>query len=156
MSNRFDTRHSLVGLTDELIRLGGRMKATFAGARREKGLGDSEMAVLNAVVEAERPPTVPQIGRSFGQPRQVIQRATNSLIAAGLIETAPNPDHKRAVLLRPTERGILVKRDIDLRADVIAGDIGEGVDGDTVRQATALLNTIRRQLEDRLRTGGDQ
>ena len=50
MHGRFDSRHPLVGLSDELIRLGGRMKATFAGARREEGLGDSEMSVLNAVV----------------------------------------------------------------------------------------------------------
>lgn len=153
MSDKFQSRHPLVGLSDELIRLSGRMKATFAGARREEGLGDSEMSVLNAVVEAERPPTVPQIGRSFGQPRQLIQRAANSLIAAGLVETEPNPDHKRAVLLRPTARGIVLKREIDARADMVAIDIGEGVDAEIVRQATALLNTIRKQLEARLRTG---
>ncbi|HEX8058137.1 MAG TPA: helix-turn-helix domain-containing protein [Novosphingobium sp.] len=153
MHGKFDSRHPLVGLSDELIRLGGRMKATFAGARREEGLGDSEMSVLNAVVEADRPPTVPQIGRSFGQPRQLIQRAANSLMAAGLIEAEANPDHKRAVLLRPTERGIALKREIDARADAIAAEIGAGVDADLIREATAALNTIRKQLEARLRAG---
>lgn len=153
MHGKFDSRHPLVGLSDELIRLGGRMKATFAGARREEGLGDSELSVLNAVVEADRPPTVPQIGRSFGQPRQLVQRAANSLMAAGLIEAEPNPDHKRAVLLRATERGIALKREIDARADVIAAEIGEGVDTEVIREATAALNTIRKQLEARLRAG---
>lgn len=153
MHGRFDSRHPLVGLSDELIRLGGRMKATFAGARREEGLGDSEMSVLNAVVEADRPPTVPQIGRSFGQPRQLVQRAANSLMVAGLIEAEPNPDHKRAVLLRPTERGIALKREIDARADAIAAELGDGLDIETIRQATALLNTIRKQLEAQLRNG---
>jgi len=153
MHGKFDSRHPLVGLSDELIRLGGRMKATFAGARREEGLGDSEMSVLNAVVEADRPPTVPQIGRSFGQPRQLVQRAANSLMAAGLIEVEANPDHKRAVLLRPTERGIALKREIDARADAIAAEIGAGVDADLIREATAALNTIRKQLEARLRAG---
>ena len=153
MHGKFDSRHPLVGLSDELIRLGGRMKATFAGARREEGLGDSEMSVLNAVVEADRPPTVPQIGRSFGQPRQLVQRAANSLMAAGLIEAEANPDHKRAVLLRPTERGIALKREIDARADAIAAEIGAGVDADLIREATAALNTIRKQLEARLRAG---
>lgn len=153
MHGKFDSRHPLVGLSDELIRLGGRMKATFAGARREEGLGDSEMSVLNAVVEADRPPTVPQIGRSFGQPRQLVQRAANSLMAAGLIEAEANPDHKRAVLLRATERGIALKREIDARADAIAAEIGEGVDAEVIRQATAALNTIRKQLEARLRAG---
>jgi DNA-binding MarR family transcriptional regulator len=153
MHGKFDSRHPLVGLSDELIRLGGRMKATFAGARREEGLGDSEMSVLNAVVEADRPPTVPQIGRSFGQPRQIVQRAANSLMAAGLIEPELNPDHKRAVLLRATESGIALKREVDARADAIAAEIGAGLDGEVIRQATAALNIIRKQLEARLRAG---
>ena len=72
MHGKFDSRHPLVGLSDELIRLNGRMKSLFAGARRPEGLGDSEQSVLNAVVEADHPPTVPQIGRSYGQPRQIV------------------------------------------------------------------------------------
>lgn len=155
MSGKFDSRHPLVGLSDELIRLNGRMKALFAGARRPDGLGDSELSVLNAVVEADRPPTVPQIGRSFGQPRQLVQRAANSLIDAGLIEAAPNPDHKRAVLLRATAQGIALKRGIDARADEIAATIAAGVDAENVRTATAALRVVRKQLEERLRSGED-
>jgi DNA-binding MarR family transcriptional regulator len=153
MDGKFDSRHPLVGLSDELIRLNGRMKALFAGARRPDGLGDSELSVLNAVVEADRPPTVPQIGRSFGQPRQLVQRAANSLIEAGLIEVAPNPDHKRAVLLRATEQGIALKRGIDERADAIAASITVGLDADNVRAATTALRAVRKQLEERLRSG---
>jgi DNA-binding MarR family transcriptional regulator len=153
MHGKFDSRHPLAGLSDELIRLGGRMKALFAEARRPAGLGDSEMAVLNAVVEADRPPTVPQIGRSFGQPRQLVQRAANSLMAAGLIAAEPNPDHKRAVLLRATEQGTKLKREMDARADAIAAELGDGLDAEVVREATTALRTIRKQLEVRLRTG---
>lgn len=153
MDGKFDSRHPLVGLSDELIRLNGRMKALFAGARRPEGLGDSELSVLNAVVEAHRPPTVPQIGRSFGQPRQLVQRAANSLLEAGLIETAPNPDHKRAVLLRATEQGIALKREIDARADAIAATITATTDIENIRMATAALRVVRQQLEERLRSG---
>ena len=123
MNRGIEPRHPLVGLSDELIRLNGRLKGMFAGARRSEGLGDSEIMVLNAVVEADRPPTVPQIGRSLGQPRQIVQRAANSLMATGLIEAEPNPDHKRAVLLRATDRGVALKREIDARADAIAAEI---------------------------------
>jgi DNA-binding MarR family transcriptional regulator len=153
MHGKFDSRHSLVGLSDELIRLNGRLKGMFAGARRSEGLGDSELTVLNAVVEADRPPTVPQIGRSLGQPRQLVQRAANSLMDAGLIEAEPNPDHKRAVLLRATEQGVTLKREIDARADAIADEVAGNIDADLVRQATALLRDIRKDLEARLRTG---
>ena len=152
MLGKFDSRHPLVGLSDELIRLNGRLKSLFADARRGAGLGDSEMGVLNAVVEADRPPTVPQIGRSFGQARQLVQRAANSLMAAGLIEAMPNPDHKRAVLLRPTEAGLALKREIDARADARAEEIAASLDAESVRGIARALGEIRRSLEARLRT----
>ena len=151
MDGKFDSRHPLVGLSDELIRLGGRLKSLFADARKPDGLGDSELSVLNAVVEADRPPTVPQIGRSFGQPRQIVQRAANSLIEAGLIEAVPNPDHKRAVLLQATDEGLARKRAIDARADAIAEAVAGSIDADAVREATAALRAIRKDMEARLR-----
>lgn len=155
MNGKFDSRHPLVGLSDELIRLNGRLKSVFADARRGAGLGDSELGVLNAVVEADRPPTVPQIGRSFGQPRQIVQRAANSLVAAGLIEAVPNPDHKRALLLRPTERGIALKREMDAKADALASAVAEGIDAKSMRAATEALRAIRKQLETQLRVTND-
>jgi DNA-binding MarR family transcriptional regulator len=151
MHGKFDSRHPLVGLSDELIRINGRMKSLFAGARRREGLGDSEQSVLNAVVEADRPPTVPQIGRSYGQPRQIVQRAANSLIEAGLIEAVPNPDHKRAVLLRATSRGVAVKREVDARADETAEAVWAAMQNDGVREATDALRAIRQQIEAQLR-----
>ena len=151
MHGKFDSRHPLVGLSDELIRLNGRLKSLFHAPRREAGLGDSELGVLNAVVEAERAPTVPQIGRSFGQPRQLVQRAANSLIEAGLLEALPNPDHKRAVLLRATARGVALKREIDREADARAAELAGQMDAASIRAATAALGEIRRQLETQLR-----
>lgn len=151
MQSKFDSRHPLVGLADELVRINGRLKSLFAEARRGAGLGDSEMSVLNAVVEADRPPTVPQIGRSFGQPRQLVQRAANSLIEAGLIEAVPNPDHKRAVLLNATAKGLALKREIDARADDKAGEVTKGMDAAAIRAAARALGEIRRDLEAQLR-----
>lgn len=151
MHGKFDSRHPLVGLSDELIRLNGRLKSLFAEARRGAGLGDSEMGVLNAVVEADRAPTVPQIGRSFGQPRQLVQRAANSLIDAGLIEALPNPDHKRAVLLQATPRGVALKREIDKLADAKAAELAATLDAVMVRDAARMLGEIRRSLETQLR-----
>lgn len=151
MHGRFESRHPLVGLSDELIRLNGRLKSLFAGARRGAGLGDSELGVLNSVVEAEHLPTVSQIGRSIGQPRQLIQRAAHALVEAGLIETIPNPDHKRAVLLRATERGVAVKREVDARADETAEAVWAAMQNEGVREATDALRAIRQKLEAQLR-----
>lgn len=151
MYGPFDSRHPLVGLVDETSRLSGRLKSVFAASRQAVGLGDSEIMVLNAVVEAERAPTVAQIGRSLGPPRQLIQRAANSLKDAGLIEMIDNPEHKRAQLLRPTNKGIALKREADAKAEAIAEELIPALGMDDVREATAALREIRKQLESRLR-----
>lgn len=148
---QFDSRHPLVGLVDETIRLNSRLRSVFAAARQESALNDSEHMVLNSVVEAERAPTVAQIGRSMGQARQLVQRAANALRDAGLIEMADNPDHKRAQLLRPTERGIALKRRADGTAETIAEELMPALELEDVRAATRALRAIRKQIEARLR-----
>ena len=70
-----DSRSELVLLIDAMARLHGRLREAFSSARAASALSDMEHTVLVAVVEAQRAPTVPQIGRSLGHPRQVIQRA---------------------------------------------------------------------------------
>jgi DNA-binding MarR family transcriptional regulator len=153
MDGKFDSRHPLVGLVDETSRLTGRLKSVFAESRQSVGLNDSEIMVLNAVVEADQPPTVAQIGRSLGHARQLIQRAANSLRDAGLIELADNPDHKRAPLLIPSDDGIALKRETDLRAEEIAEQLMPALDENGVREATVALRALRKQLETRLRAG---
>ena len=140
----------LVLLIDAASRLRGRLKEAFAAAGA--GLPEMEGTVLSAVAEARRPPTVPQIGRSLGHPRQVIQRAANRLAELGLIAMTDNPDHKRASLLVATAAGRAVKADANARAGAIAADLMRSVDGAAVRQASALLDSIRRQIEAHSRT----
>ena len=155
MEGKFDSRHALIGLVDEVMRLGGRLKSTFAESRRSVGLGESEMMVLNSVVESDRPPTVSQIGRSFGQPRQIVQRAANALIAQGLVAAQPNPDHKRAPLLVASPGGVALKRQADERAEAVAAPLSAALDLDAARDLTMALRKFRKQLESRLREGQD-
>jgi len=152
MSDPTDERpEPLIALIDSLSRLQGRLSSTFAGAQ-PAGLSPTEMTVLNAVTGAARPPTVPQIGRSLGHARQVIQRAANALLAAGLIEAHPNPDHKRASLLVATSRGLEVKAEADVRGAAIAHSLEAAVDAAAVRQAVRLLDELRAQLDEQARS----
>lgn len=155
MDGKFDSRHALVGLIDEVTRISGRLKSVFAEARRTVDLNDSEMMVLNSVVEADRPPTVSQIGRSLGQPRQIVQRAANSLLASGLLETKPNPDHKRAALLVASKNGTQLKRKADACADTVAEGLTKGLDLADIAKATKRLRKVRQQLEAQLREQED-
>jgi len=48
---------------------------------------------------------VPQIARRMGLTRQSVHATVKHLIAAGLIERVPNPDHRRSALVRLTRPG---------------------------------------------------
>lgn len=141
-----DSHSDLVLLFDAVARLHGRLRESFSDARSGSGLSDMEHTVLAAVAEALRPPTVPQIGRALGHPRQVIQRAANMLQDKGLIALAANPDHKRAALLVATEQGLAVQAAANARAGQIAADLHRLVAAGDVREATRLLGTLRDAL----------
>ena len=138
---------ALFALVDEVGRLNGRFKSAFVDARKGVGLGETEMTVLNSVVEADRPPTVPQIARSLGIARQLVQRAASSLIERGLITTAHNPDHKRALLLVAQPAGGAAKRQADVIGSRIVARLGSGLDLASVERAARELRSIRRALE---------
>lgn len=151
MLNVLGPRHAVVALIDELIRTHGRMKSVFAGINVNSELSSMESTVLAAVVESPTAPTVPQIGRSLGYPRQVIQRAANTLIAAGLIETSPNPSHKRAVLLEPTRQGRLVKKRAEARAVEALEPLMRQIDATKCRRVADELRELRGEIEAYLR-----
>lgn len=142
-----DSHSDLALLIDAVARLHGRTRSAFSPAREGLGLNDMESTVLIAVVGAQTPPTVPQIGRSLGHPRQVIQRAANALVAAGLIRLADNPDHKRASLLLPTEAGRALQVRANARGNEIATTLMTALDSGQVRLATQLLTEIRSGIE---------
>lgn len=146
--------HPMIGLIDELLRLTSRVRSTFADATEISGLNAMQNTVLTAVVESRRPPTVPQIGRSLGHPRQVIQRAVNVLLDKELIETAPNPDHKRAPLLVSTPAGEALKDDIDARAIEAADELMRVLDSTRCEDLTVELRQLRTDIEQFLRTEG--
>lgn len=141
-----DSHSDLILLYDAVARLNGRLREAFVEARAGSGLSDMEHTVLAAVVEARHPPTVPQIGRALGHPRQVIQRAAKGLVTSGHIALAPNPDHKRASLLVATEQGRTVQAAGNRKANRIAQALGHAVSAEDLRHATRLLSAIRAGL----------
>jgi len=148
-----DSRYAnpLIGLFDATTRIRGRLKAAFGGIAAAAGLSEMEMTVLNAVAEARTPPTVPRIGRALGHPRQVIQRSANALVAHGLIDTLPNPEHKRAVLLVPTELGRARKREANARASQMVEKLLASMDADLIVRTNENLETLRSQMDSHFR-----
>ena len=138
-------------MIDETLRMSGRFRSIFAGVNAGIGLSTMESTVLAVVVEAPTPPTVPQIGRSLGHPRQVIQRAVNSLVDAGIVETRENPDHKRARMLVPTAKGRAIKGHADAGAGGIADELLKEIEPALCQRVTRDLRTVRGVIEAYLR-----
>jgi DNA-binding MarR family transcriptional regulator len=72
----------------------------LAGERVTMGV----RAVLE-VLSNRGPQPVPVIGRALSMPRQVVQRLCDQALELGLVETAPNPAHRRSRLIALTEAG---------------------------------------------------
>lgn len=144
----------LAALFDEVSRLKSRLGTLFAEAGVASPLSSLESTVLTAVMEAQRAPTVPQIGRSLGHHRQAVQRAARALCAAGLLVTIANPDHKKAHLLRPTEAGIALYEQLRTEAQASTRAVMERLDAAACLRLADALRHLRGQIEDYLRTRG--
>ncbi|WP_296675625.1 helix-turn-helix domain-containing protein [Novosphingobium sp.] len=142
-----DSHAAPVQLLDALARLQGRLRGAFASVREGTGLNDMEHTVLAAVVEARAAPTVPQIGRALGHPRQVIQRAASRLKDKGLITFTDNPDHKRASLLSPTAAGCAVQAVANRKAETISARLLQVVTPEQLTTAIDQIEAIRSDLD---------
>ncbi|MCN9240453.1 MarR family transcriptional regulator [Streptomyces sp. RY43-2] len=69
-----------------------------------EGISVGVRAVLD-LLRGSGPLTVPQMGRAQALSRQFVQRMVNDAAARGLVESIPNPAHKRSSLIRLTDDG---------------------------------------------------
>ncbi|GAA2796619.1 MarR family transcriptional regulator [Kitasatospora sp. CM 4170] len=69
-----------------------------------EGLPVGVRAVLD-LLRTREPMTVPQMGRAQALSRQFVQRMVNDAAQRGLVESLPNPAHRRSSLIRLTTAG---------------------------------------------------
>lgn len=91
------------------------------------GITVTERAVLEAL--CEEPLTVPEAARRLSMKRQFVQRIAAGLLAKGLVEKQPNPEHRRAYFCAPTHAGrdlfsAVHRREIEMLHAVL-GDINQ-------------------------------
>lgn len=146
----------LTGLISEVFLLQGRFTSIFGAIREIADLLGVEALTLSAVISADRPVTVPQIGRSLGHARQVVQRAANVLEDRGLLTTQDNPGHKRAAFLVATQAGLELKRKFDDAADEIMAILAKDLAPAGIRAATDGLRQLRKVTERHDRVLRDQ
>nr|WP_180218415.1 MarR family transcriptional regulator [Streptomyces albus] len=86
-----------------VFRLNGQFLAASETLARPAGLTAAWWQVLGAVLREPLP--VSGIARAMGITRQSVQRIADLLVERGLAAYEPNPAHRRAKLLTPTEEG---------------------------------------------------
>ncbi|MGW7462952.1 MarR family winged helix-turn-helix transcriptional regulator [Streptomyces sp. NPDC054797] len=128
-----------------VFRLNGQFLSVSEELARPAGLTAAWWQVLGAVLREPLP--VAGIARAMGITRQSVQRIADLLVAKGLAEYAPNPAHRRAKLLRPTEEGrAAVARITPGHASLatrLAAELGDHAFAETVR----LLERLSRALD---------
>jgi DNA-binding MarR family transcriptional regulator len=147
----------LIVILGEANRVAGRCLQMFSRVREDCGLTGIEVLTLIGIAHATTPPTVPQIGRSLGHPRQVIQRAVRVLEDEGLVQALPNPGHKRAALLVATEKGRALGQSIDAQAADVIADIADGLELDLgmLGAMSEGLLALRDRIDERMSDKAD-
>ena len=135
----------LSGVALATFRLNGQLLAVAEEMARPAGLTAAWWQVLGAVLTTPLP--VVGIARTMGITRQSVQRIADLLVDQGLAEYQPNPSHRRAKLLRPTDEGYHAVRRINPAHAALAGRLANEMGTDAFRRALDALTRLSEALD---------
>lgn len=138
---------NLTELILESFRLNGALLAAGDALVDDLGLTSARWQVLGAVALAAVPLPVAHVARNMGLSRQNVQRIADELQAAGLLDFAPNPHHRRAKLVLLTEQGRAIYGAAAERQMPWARALADGLPDASIEAAAELLRTLRGRLE---------
>ncbi|MEV0371393.1 MarR family transcriptional regulator [Streptomyces sp. NPDC050636] len=128
------------------FRLNGQFLSVADHLAQPAGLTAAWWQVLGAVLPEPLP--VAGIARAMGITRQSVQRIADLLVARGLAEYRPNPAHRRAKLLAPTEEGRAAVQRITPGHAAFAARLCEQLGGaDDFRRVMTALEDLSSALE---------
>ncbi|MFN8535248.1 MAG: MarR family transcriptional regulator [Dehalococcoidia bacterium] len=123
MANPADDAFQSVLLS--LFQLHGQVLHAADAMSADLGLTGARWQVLNVVVRV--PMTVSQIARRLSLRRQSVQRSVDELRRRDIVALEPNPDDRRAPLVRLSPRGEALMVQLRRRQDAWVADGLEGV-----------------------------
>lgn len=145
------TRSQVGEATTDLILATFRAKTLLleAGDRlgAPEGLTSARWQVLGAIALADRPLTVPQIARRMGLTRQSVHATVKRLVADGLLEIAPNEDHRRSSLVDLTDAGRSRYEAIDRTQAAWVNGLARGLDRSDLETVVRVLDELCQRLE---------
>lgn len=135
-----DDQALLSGIALTTFRLNGQVLTVAEDLARPAGLTAAWWQVLGAVLREPLP--VAGIARAMGITRQSVQRIADLLVARGLAEYVPNPAHRRAKLVRPTDDGYAAVQRIDPGHAAVAARLAEVMGRDELGRALDALTAL--------------
>ena len=130
-----------------VFHLNGRFVAIGENLARPAGLTAARWQVLGTVLGT--PMSVADVARELGLTRQSVQRVADILVEQGLAVYRPNPAHRRAKLLNPTEEGRQAVRRIAPAHAALAERLAQKLGpeefpriADTLNDLAVLLDTL--------------
>ena len=127
------------------FRLNGQFLDVAERLARPAGLTATWWQVLGAV--PREPLSVAGIARVMGMTRQGVQRIADLLVEKGLAEYLPNPAHRRAKLLRPTEAGLAALHKIGPGQSEFAAKLSEEMGLNELKTTLASMTALSKTLE---------
>jgi DNA-binding MarR family transcriptional regulator len=146
-SKRTPTGEAATNLILAAFRVNGLLLDAGDLLSADEGLTSARWQVLGAIALAERPLTVPQIARRMGLTRQSVHATVRRLAGDGLVEFAPNVDHRRSPLVRPTKQGSARYEAIDARQAAWVNRLTRGIARSDIETASSVLDELCRRLE---------
>ena len=131
-------------LVSEIFRFRGMLLSAGEQATRDLNISVGCWQAM-AVVRNEAM-TVADISRRLGLTRQSVQLSVNRLRDMGLVEALPNPNHRRAPLIKLTDSGIETMTLLHNRQQEMADQFTEGL-GYTIRDLDELSAELGKMRE---------
>jgi DNA-binding MarR family transcriptional regulator len=134
----------LAPLVNRIPRLYFLLRAVGDALHADLGITTGMRGVMTSL--ADEPRTVPELARERPVSRQHIQTLVNDLLAAGLVATSPNPQHRRSPLVGLTDEGRRRLRQMREREAELLARTAPQVPPAEVAAAARLFDLLERDL----------
>ncbi|MDO5665947.1 MAG: MarR family transcriptional regulator [Bacteroidia bacterium] len=102
----------------------------------------SQWKILGALISEEQALTVPEISHIMGISRQGIQKQVNTLLEGEYLEKVENPQHKRSVLYKVTQKGEEVYQSIHDNSTKYLDERSQGITLEELEKVNHVLNEL--------------
>jgi DNA-binding MarR family transcriptional regulator len=141
-----DPKKELSSLALTIFALNGKLLTVAEQLAAPAGITATRWQVLGAVLDGPR--TQADIARKMGITRQSVQRTSTKLIDDGLLESISNPSHRKAMLLKPTEKGFESIAKISPHHGAFALRLADEIGLESMAQLSELLGELNLALDN--------